>query len=143
MTSTSDRAELVKFVCKGDAAAMRFCEAFVAWCHWIDDLIDKDKLWLPAAVTRVNLDMLLAFSDNIFFQRHKTSLMPLIVQSFRAFADSCEWEKREDVRDRRSADILKSNYHEVIWHVAFILGGWEHMQQVTARCRKWDYDFQG
>lgn len=137
------KRELLKLVCREDEGAMKFCTSFVAWCHWIDDLVDRDKLWLPRDTVNVNLDALIAFSENPFFQKHKHQLLPLIIQSFRAYADSNEWEKRDNIRDRRAADIIKSTYHEVVWHVAYIVGGWEHLRDVTKHCRKFDYDFQG
>lgn len=143
MTFPPDRVRFAEEVCKGDKSATQFCLIFVQWCHWIDDLIDKDKLWLPQDTVRINLEALLLFSENEFFQRHKVKLMPMIISSFAAFADSNKWEKREKVQDRRAADILKSYYHEVVWQVAYLCGGWEHMRAVTARFRIFDYDFQG
>lgn len=143
MTLPPERLKVLAMVCKDNQAAMVFCEAFVQWVHWIDDLVDKDKLWLPRDVVTVNLNAALAFSDNAFFQQHKPQLMPLIIQAFRAYGDSNYFEKRQEVRDRRAADILKSTYHEVVWHVAYICGGWEHLTEVTKRCRIFDYDFQG
>lgn len=143
MKLSPERIAVAEKACCGNKDAANFCLWFVEWCHWIDDLIDKDKLWLPADTVRVNLEALLAFTDNPFFQAHKQALMPIIVSAFAAFADSVKWEKRESVFDRRAADILKSYYHEVIWQVAFICGGWEHMRTVTAERRIFDYDFKG
>jgi hypothetical protein len=140
MTLSPSKREIVQFVCSGDREAESFCEAFICWCHWIDDIVDKDRLWLPQETIEVNLQALLTFSANPFFERHKSSLLPLIIQAFRAFVDSTRMEKAPDVRDRRAADILKSNYHEVIWHVAFLVGGFDHMTAVTQRHRKFDYD---
>lgn len=134
------RLAVLTATCRGDKSAMEFCEAFVQWVHWIDDLVDKDKLWLPRDVVRVNLNALLVFSSNEFFQRHKLGLMPLVIQSFGAYSDSNRFEKREDVRDRRAADIIKSTYHEVIWYVAYLVGGWDHQRAVTKDCRIFDYD---
>jgi len=131
---------MIGVVCKGNAEAFEFCAAFAEWCHWIDDCIDKDHLCLPETAIRVNLRAFLAFSSNAFFQRHKECLTPLIVQAFRSYADSNGWEKRMDVRDRRAADVLKGYYHEVLWHTAYLAGGWEHLAFITKKYRSYDYD---
>jgi hypothetical protein len=134
------RDEIIKLVGGENTDAKKFAHAFVAWVHWIDDVIDKDHLWLPADAVRVNLEMLMAFSENPFFQTNKYFLMPLIIQASRAFGDSLKWAERDCIKDRRAADVLKSAYHEVIWHVAYLVGGWDHMCVVTEKCREIDYD---
>lgn len=143
MTLSPERVCAAEEICCGEREAVNFCLAFIEWCHWLDDLIDKDKVWTGADVVRANLNALLAFSDNEFFQRHKFKLMPMIVTAAGAFADSVQWEKREGVQDRRAADILKSQYHEVVWQIAYLCGGWDHMRAVTKKFRAFDYDFKG
>lgn len=142
MTLSESQRQIIAEVCRGNSDAVLFCEAFVAWVHWIDDVVDKDKLWLPRDIVRVNLEMLRQFSVNRFFQQNKILLMPLMVQSARAFADSVEWAARGAKQDRQASDVLKSNYHEVIWHVAYIIGGWDHMAAMTAKHREFNYDFK-
>ncbi len=140
MTLPPEKLEILRFVCNGDRNAELFCEAFVEWCHWIDDVVDKDKGWSAQDSIEVNLKILMTIPANPFFDRHKASLVPLIIQAFRAWVDSTRMERAPDVRDRRAADVLKSYYHEVIWHVAFLTGGFDHMTQVTRRCRQFSYD---
>src|SRR5512146_1929752 len=132
--------EIVRIACNGNREAELFCEAFIRWCHWMDDIVDTDKAWSLQETVEVNLQILLTLPANPFYEQHKSSLMPLIIQAFRAFVDSTRMEMAPDVRDRRAADVLKSNYHEVIWHVAFLVGGFDHMTEVTRMCRKFNYD---
>lgn len=142
----AEKAECLEKVCLGNVPAMEFCFAFLKWCHWIDDTIDQDQNWQPDDVVRTNLEALVVFSDNGFFQRHKGAILPLIIQAFRAFADSNQWEGRGEVKDRRAADVLKSLYHEVFWHVGFLcaveknLDAWAHLTEITTRFRAFDYD---
>lgn len=142
MTLSPERIAIAERVCCGNKEAANFVLWFVEWCHWIDDLVDRDKVWSPRDTVRVNLEAMLSFSCNPFFQDHKKNLMPMIVSAFAAFADSNTWATRENVRDRRASDILKSYYHEVIWQVAYLCGGWEHMRAVTAERRIFDYDIK-
>ncbi len=140
MILSGSTLDIIRDVCRGNREAELFCETFVRWCHWIDDVVDKDSGWSPQETIEVNLQALLTFSGNPFFEKHKASLIPLIIQAFRAFVDSTLMEQARDVRDRRAADVLKSNYHEVIWHVAFLVGGFDHLTAVTQRHRHFDYD---
>lgn len=132
--------EIIALACNGNRDAEKFCDAFVRWVHWIDDTRDRDHFWSAAETATVNLEAALAFSENPFFQTYKSVLAPLIVQSCRAWVDSEEFAGRESEQDRHASDVMKSFYHDVVWHVAFICGGWEHMREVTARCREYDYD---
>lgn len=142
-SATNEPLELtakIADICLGNEEAAAFCTAFFYWVHWIDDLVDKDKFYQVAEVTRINLEAMVAFSENAFFQRHQDALLSLIVAAFGAFQDSNEFQLRFDYRDRRAADILKSYYHEVFWQVAFIVGGWKHRTAMTAKYREFDYE---
>lgn len=122
--------------------ARDFCSALVRWLHSIDDAQDRDKHWAPEDLVRVHTDAIRAFAENSFFQANKLMLLPLLIQGFRAWADSAGWEAKEDIRDRRAADVFKSYYTETIFHVGYLCGGWDHMAQVTKRFRKVDHDFK-
>lgn len=149
MTQSADANNFVIQICLGNESAMQFCRVFLFWVHWVDDLIDQDKEYTPEQVIRLNLEAISVFSDNEFFQRNKITLTPLIVNAFGAFCDSLEWEKRESKRDRRAADVIKSFYHEVFWHTAYLCAaqsgkdGWAHMREMTKKFRVFDYDFKG
>jgi hypothetical protein len=131
---------------RGDAAGVQFLVTYMRWAHWIDDIVDGDRAWDAEAVARVNLEAVVVFSENAFFLRHRERLAPLIVQAWRAFGDSIQWERRADVKDRRAADVLKSNYHEVYWHSAYLAAtekgedGWAHLTAMTKKFRVFDYD---
>lgn len=131
-------------ICCGNRDAFNFCVHFLLWVQLIDDAIDRDKpLGEPEIIARINLEALMTFAFNPFWQEHKKSLMSLVIQGTKAFADSLEWEKRENFRDRAAADVLKSQYQEVFWHVARICGGYDHMDAVTKKYRHYQYDAIG
>lgn len=136
-----DFLKIFEEICRGNQSAVDFCHAFLAWVHFIDDMIDKDK---PGAdqedIVRLNLELAMVFAFNPFWQEHKTRLIPLVVQGAQAYQDSIEWALRENDRDREASDILKSQYAEVFWHIAYICGGKEHLEQVTSKYRRFNYD---
>jgi hypothetical protein len=132
--------EVLACVCAGNKEAFVFCETLVGWLHWIDDMADRDRTWQPSDTVRINLAALATFAANPFFQKHRTALMSLLTQAFCGWLDGEQWAKRANVRERRAADVIKSTYHEVIWHVAYLVGGWNHLRHVTATCRAYDFD---
>lgn len=131
-------------VALGNQDAYQFCSTFLCWVHLIDDFIDKDKE-LPGseAVVHLALEVLVTFACNPFWQANKAALKPLIFQGVNAFLDSNRWAKAQDFRDRATADVLKSQYQEVFWHVAEICGGWEHRLAITRQYRHYHYDAVG
>ena len=86
-SGTNEQLELtakIADICGGNREAADFCKAFFYWVHWIDDLIDRDKMYLVDEVTRVNLEALVVLSENTFFQEHKEELLGLVVAAFGA-----------------------------------------------------------
>lgn len=152
--SEARKASNIEELCCGNRDAIQFCVVFYKWCHWIDDLIDRDKKWDPDAAIRINLNALVVFSENKFFQRHSSALLALILQAARAQGDSVEWMSRSysdgapNKQDRRAAEVLKSGYHEVVWHAAYLaaveagMDGWKHLTAMTQRHRAFDYDYK-
>lgn len=134
-------------ICLGDRDAIQFCWLFFRWVHWLDDTIDADKPWTAEEAGRLNLEALMVFASNPFFQRHKERLTPLIIAACRAYGDSEAWkDRRSDVKDRRAADVLKSFYNEVFWHAGYLVAreqgkdGWQHLSAMTNTHRAFDYD---
>lgn len=134
-------AEQLKYATKGNAAAADFLRVFIAHCHMLDDVIDGDKG--PVTDERLiasEIEWLLALSGNVFFQQHRALLVPLIVQAFNAWLDSNQWAKAEQHEKRIASDALKGWYHEVVFHTAFLCGGWAHMREVTSQHREYDFE---
>ena len=45
-----------------------------------------------------------------------------------------------DARLRTAADVLKGHYHEFIYAVARIKGGWEHLRDCSSELREYDFE---
>ncbi len=140
---TSD--EIATYVCQGNKDAEKFCRSFVAYCHLLDDCVDRDQPCDAERVARESIDFIVQLSANPFFIAHKAQLIGLIIQGFRAWADS-NLPKYGDgitspsVERGCERDIIKGYYHEVVYHVAAILGGWEHLRKVTEMCREYNFE---
>jgi hypothetical protein len=127
-------------IANDDADAARFLRAFVAHCHMLDDVIDRDAVVDDERLIQSEAAMLLQMG-NPFFQKHATLLIPLIINGYNAWLDANRMEKSPDENVARAADVVKGFYHEVCWQVAFICGGWAHMRNVTRTLREYDYDY--
>lgn len=134
--------EISKFVCKGNADAERFCKSWVEYCHLLDDCVDQDKPLGAERVAGTGIKFILELSTNPFFQAHKAQLISLMIQGFRAWADSnaSKYGNTSNVERCCERDVLKGFYHEVVFHVAAVVGGWDHLREVTAMCRQYDFE---
>lgn len=139
--SDLDFPKIFEELCLGNLAAYEFCLAFLMWVHFIDDAIDCDQAWNdPEQVIKVNLQAAMVFAFNTFWNEHKKSLLPLIIQGSSAFADSNDWALRGEKRERQAADVLKAQYQEVFWHVAYLIGGYDHLDRITTKYRNYHFD---
>lgn len=136
----ADPMERLKELCQGNENAMAFCISLTSFCHLIDDLQDADKAISSedAIALIVNWSTCLAF--NPFFLQHKEGLMSLITQGASCWLDSELCAAHPDRRVQAMADALKSFYGQALLHVANIIGGWEHMREMSSKYRVFDFD---
>jgi len=128
-------------VCCGNQAASEFCFSFLALVHFVDDVIDGETAkWQTDQILRVNLELIRVLSFNPFWEANKNGLFPLVLMSVQQYADSLRWVKREDFRERATSDVLKSQYQDVFWHVAYLCGGYQHMDAISQKYRLYHYD---
>lgn len=138
---SDEQQHAISEICLGNQDAEQFCLVFVDWCHWIDDQIDQDRLWIPAATIWANFNMLSVFSSNPFYRTHRAELLAFIRAGVRAYIESLDWSKGgESIQRKRAADVMKSQYHETVWHVAYLVGGEEHARAMTKKWRAFDFE---
>jgi hypothetical protein len=123
---------------KGDSNAEEFLRCFAERCHFVDDLYDydwKDHAPNPRShLAQQEAQWLFCLSSNSFWLAHKATLLPLMLASVSA------WEDSNAMSEGYTRDVLKGYWHEVVWMVAFIRGGWPHMRSMSGRNR--DYDLE-
>lgn len=128
-------------VANGNELAADFVYAFVGYCHLLDDIIDKDKPVDDERLIRENIVFLEAVIVNPWARERMTLFWPLLVTSFNAWLDSNKWEKEGTLDQQRDADVVKGIYHEIVFWVAYLTGGWEHLRKVSSENREYDHDF--
>lgn len=138
--------QICKMVSHGNADALRFCLAWHEFAHLIDDCADKDKPVDDNRLARISVNYTLELCGNPFFQTHKAQLVSLMVVGFNSWVDSnrmnngeeCPAWKRRQMNAQR--DVLKGHYHEVLYYVAMITGGWEALRALTSEVREYDFE---
>lgn len=117
--------------------AARFTLAFLAFCHMIDDLVDRDVERTPANVALVLANYHLELLGNPWFNANRHAYWPLMNQAFMAWADSERLQKCAEVHARHTADVIKGFYHEVAYMTVFLVLG----PQEAAKVER-SYDFE-
>ena len=124
---------MVDIASGGNAAARDWLRAWYRFCHLLDDLVDRDTpAPVPANVVAASMvDFVQQMSFNPFYGMHKAQLFGLVVQAANAWVDSEEGAQPKDV--------LKGMWHEVVYHTAYITGGWTALRAVSAH-REYDHE---
>lgn len=136
-----DRDDILQAAAKGNASALEFLRVFARRAHWVDDLKDGDKLDVGAtysaeAFLKNESEWLLTLSGNAFFLAHRAQLVPAMILALNAWVDS-------ERMPHPTCDVVKGQWHEVVWLVAFLVGGSLHLQDITARWRCYDIEERG
>lgn len=130
----TDRDEILKAAANGNAAALEFLRVFARRAHLVDDVADDVlRVWMPKELADAEMEWLLCLATNPFFQQFKAQLVPVMVLALSAWVDSGNF-----TGDRQ--DIVKGQWHEVVWLVALLTGGPQHMSTVSSQFREYDFE---
>ena len=131
---STNRDDILIAVAKGNPGALEFLRVFARRAHWIDDIADLDLVGdVAEKLVRHESEWLLTLSSNQFFLAHRAQLVPAMVLAMNAWEDSHKF-------DGAARDVIKAQWHEVVWLVAFLVGGSRHLKAMTTQWR--DYDFE-
>lgn len=129
-----ETAQLMKQAANGNLDAERFLIAWHDFAHLVDDLHDKDCQRTDEDMSEILVRFICELSGNQFYAQYRPMLLSLIVQSFNAWVDS------NATKLPTERDVLKGFWHEVIYHVTFLTGGWHSMRTATKTHREYDYE---
>lgn len=127
-------------IARGDKNAEDFMGRFYCWVHKQDDLIDRDKPVAPETSVGFDLALLHAFSSNPFFQRHQAYLWPVLHMSSLAWVSSEDLRQSSDVLSQLTSQVLKSQYQDVFYAVAFCIGGFDWAIKMARKYRDYHFD---
>lgn len=118
------------------AAALRqpdafwFLVAFHHWVHLIDDLVDepeRDRLEVVDVAMKANV-----LFSSVFYVAHAQILSVTTALIADAYRTSVLAERRGGTA-ARLADTIRLAGNQMVLAVAMIVGGWEHMQQISTQ----------
>lgn len=127
-------------ICKGNQSALSFCISYLNFIDMLDDLFDKDKEVSAETLAATFISFVENLSYNEFWDKNKITLYPLFLQGVSAWVDSEEMKKSDDPTMRLAGDVIKSYYGEMLYHVARLTGGYEHMRECSLQFRGFDFD---
>jgi len=124
-----DTSNFMGVIARGNPGAWELMKLWWTFCHAVDDVIDESQ-WNADCVLGAFANGI-AFYSHPFYQRHVSALqMPaLLATSF--YEDSVVWEKEPILWKRQWADVLRHAGNDVILAIAFLVGGYEHMQAMS------------
>lgn len=122
--------QIIKMAAAGNAAAEDFARSWYNHCRMMDDAYDKDSIVTDDRMAVCTISLMTELSGNKFYMEHKAMLYGVMVCSINAWLDS-----NRMMGTTRA--VLAGMYHEVIYLVAFIVGGFTHLRHVTSECREY------
>ena len=112
--------KVMQFIAAGNDHALDFIWRCWNFCHMLDDLVDRDEEVAIEEVARELFLFIQTISLNQFFQLHKHSLLPLILNACNGWVAG----------EKAGSAVLKCSDFTIYSHVAFLIGGWEHMRNL-------------
>lgn len=133
VTKNPNALNIMLFIANGNVDAFNFIWRCWNFCHVIDDLVDRDQPMLIDEVSRELFLFIETLCCNPFFQQHKLSLLPLILNACHG------WVTGEEAAAQGSSNssVLKCSDFAIYSHVAFLIGGWQHMRAID-QIRQYD-----
>jgi hypothetical protein len=135
-------ADAFKEIACGNREAEAFMGALYIWFHAQDDLYDNDKPVKPEVAAGFNFNILHTFAKNLFFREHQDFLLPVLMVGALAWVASEDRKNSPDLMERLTAQVLKSQYGDVFFTVAFIIGGFDHAVAMSRKFREYDFDVE-
>ena len=127
--------QIITMAANGNQQASDFAAAWVKFCQMLDNCYDRDTLVTDDAMGKITVQWMTEMCGNEFFLQHRAMLFGLMVTSVNAWVDS-------NRRQGLERHVLAGMYHEVVYLVAFLTGGWTHLRHVTSECREYKQEVQ-
>lgn len=126
-------------IAAGNKLAYEFCRSAFEFFHLIDDLIDRDKPVIPNDIVLCLLKFIETISRNEFYQANRDDLFASIYSAGLAFAASLRMAEDSDVQRRLASEVLKSQYQDIFFRVAFWVGGSRHSIEMDTKFRGYSF----
>lgn len=132
----SDEREFLNSVLQDCSPAVCFCEQLFRISQVLDDLIDRDKPVSDAAITGAFWMALIELPANPFYRQHEPYLRPLMASALQDWKDATGMERAGDEHGMHLAFVLRDQLTAVVIQCAYLIGGYDWMQSVSAQIRR-------
>lgn len=130
-----DVEEAFREIAAGSDPAYEFCRACFEFFHLLDDLVDRDKEVKPDDLVLTLLKFLDVITRNEFYQSHRDDLFIFLYSSAMAYGASLRMANDPDIQRKLASEVLKSQYQDLFFRVAFWVGGSRHATTMDAKHR--------
>lgn len=132
--------EFISYVLMNNQDAINMAnELFFISQIW-DDLVDGDKPVDAATINRMMWVALIDLPLNAFYQLNFCALHPIVRASIMDWMVATETEKTGEGNDLLISYILRDTLTAILCHMAYLIGGYDWMIQVSADVRRWVHD---
>ncbi|WP_045405399.1 hypothetical protein [Vibrio jasicida] len=138
--------ELIDKAVLSDQAAASFCRTLFNVSQVLDDLIDKDKPLSDDEIFKAFWDCLIEVPKNPFYIRNAPTLIPMMQVFLVDYRDSVILERADNLNAQQNdhgkhiAFVLRDSVGSIITHCAYLVGGYEHMEKISALVRTTIYN---
>ena len=127
--------ELLLKIAAGNADALRWMWSVWCFAHLYDDLVDGDKPVKPEEAAHELARFVEQMACNAFFRQHSASLTALMVSAINRWITGEQMNKNEKASVRTMARAVRCGDVDLYLHVAYLIGGWNHMRAMSELMR--------
>lgn len=127
--------EFLFWALRGHRQAVAFCQGIFRISQVWDDLIDRDRAVSDAQVNEAFWTALVSIPQNPFYAAHMIHLTPLLSQYIVDWMDATRLEG-EGEHEESIAFVLRDSVGSIIIQCAYLVGGFEWMNQVSQAVRE-------
>lgn len=136
----NDEEKRILEICKGNQEAYDFLNLWARYCHEIDDIVDGARL-APEEVIATFALATMVYSHP-FYLRNLPALRQVVLLIANMYADSVAWENEGQQWQREFSNCYRHAGNEMVFAVAQLCGGFEHVRSVSAEQREICYRTQ-
>lgn len=123
--------EVLLKIAAGNHDALRWMWSVWCFTHLYDDLVDRDKPVEANDAARELMRFIEQMALNPFFRAHAASLTTLLVSAVNRWMMGDKMAKSERGDERVMARAVRCGDVDLYLHVAYLIGGWEHMRAMS------------
>lgn len=124
-------------IANGNPSGGAWLSLYHDWCHEVDDVIDLPD-WSPETLLKVLVRACEVYSHP-FYVKNCKHLQGVCILATAEYSDSINWERAPELFKRQWAEVMRHAGNHVIYTVALLCGGYEHLLNFSGPWRAMCY----